>query len=272
MLKQRLLTAALLIPLAVAAVLLLPDGAFAALVGIFVLMAGTEWANLMPASRPVLSTFLIALLMAALWWGRCNGAVQLGVLSFAGLWWLACSVWVTFYPAGPLFLRRPSSAVRGAAGLAVLLPTFLALVVLHGQSAAGPGWALFVLILVWAADTGAYFAGRAFGRHTLVPNVSPGKTWEGVGGGLALGLVTAAAAGAGYFGLRGWTLAGFFILCAGVVLLSVAGDLTISVMKRLAGVKDSGNLFPGHGGVLDRLDSLLAAAPCFVLGFIGLGL
>ena len=121
---------------------------------------------------------------------------------------------------------------------------------------------LFLLLLVWAADTGAFFVGRRFGRIRLAPQVSPSKTWEGVLGGLAAA-VAVAALGASWFNLRH---VAFLSLCLAVVLISIVGDLTESMFKRYAGVKDSGSIFPGHGGVLDRIDSITAAAPTFLLG------
>ncbi|MGB5544409.1 MAG: phosphatidate cytidylyltransferase, partial [Gammaproteobacteria bacterium] len=130
----------------------------------------------------------------------------------------------------------------------------------------GAQWTLFLFLLVAAADVGAFFSGRAFGRHKLAVKVSPGKTWEGVGGGL-LAVAAVAAGGAVWFGTGlALTIAGAVVVAA----FSVLGDLTISMLKRAAGLKDSGNIFPGHGGVLDRIDSLLAALPLFILVFGGI--
>ena len=123
-------------------------------------------------------------------------------------------------------------------------------------------WLLFVFVLVWAADTGAFFAGRRFGRHKLSPEVSPGKTWEGVAGGLALALAVSAAAAVPLNA----PMPVFLALCALAAAASVVGDLTVSLFKRGAGLKDSGRIFPGHGGILDRIDSLCAAAPVLILG------
>ncbi len=132
----------------------------------------------------------------------------------------------------------------------------------------GPVVLLLALLIVWAADVGAYFAGKQFGRVKLAPSISPGKTWEGVLGGLLL--VALLTVGAAY-----WTdtnLAVLLPFCLAVAALSIVGDLTVSMFKRTAGVKDSGKLFPGHGGVLDRVDSVAAAAPLFALGLVWLGL
>jgi phosphatidate cytidylyltransferase len=161
----------------------------------------------------------------------------------------------------------------------VIPGTIAAVVLLHGAPAdAGDpdhfgAWRLlFAFALVWAADVGAYFAGRAFGRRKLAPQVSPGKTWEGVLGGLALSLAIAGAAGTWLFRLEGAAWLSFLLLAVAVVLLSIVGDLGESLLKRQAGAKDSGTLLPGHGGMLDRVDSLLAALPAMALGLRGLDL
>jgi phosphatidate cytidylyltransferase len=155
-------------------------------------------------------------------------------------------------------------------GVPVLVPTFIALarVQLSARSLArGPELVLWLLLLVIAADIGAFFAGRSLGRHKLAPRVSPGKTWEGaLGGLLAVGLV--ALAGAVHLSLP--VAAGVAFGCA-VGIFSVIGDLTESMFKRAAGLKDSGSLLPGHGGILDRIDSLTAAAPLYALGLLGAG-
>jgi phosphatidate cytidylyltransferase len=131
----------------------------------------------------------------------------------------------------------------------------------------GPKWVLFALVLIWAADIGAFFVGRRFGRTRLAPNVSPGKTWEGVVGGLVASALVAAL-GSGLFGQPPlW----FVPLCLAVVAFSIVGDLTESLLKRFAGLKDSGSLFPGHGGVMDRIDSVTGAAPILLFVLIKLG-
>jgi phosphatidate cytidylyltransferase len=132
----------------------------------------------------------------------------------------------------------------------------------------GPGYVILLFLLIWGADTGAYFAGRAFGKHKLAARVSPGKTWEGVFGGMLLALTV--ALGATQWLEPAGQLVPFLVLVAVTVAISVLGDLAESLFKRIADVKDSGGLLPGHGGVLDRIDSLTAAAPVFTLGLIWL--
>ncbi len=174
-------------------------------------------------------------------------------------WWALALLWIAVAPAS---VNRGRAAV---AGLFALVPVWLALVRLHAQ---GPQLMLFLLLLVVAADIGAYFAGRALGKHKLAPRVSPGKTWEGVGGGLVAAALMAA------FGVWWFSMdtVPFMALCILVAIASVVGDLTESMFKRHAGLKDSGTLLPGHGGVLDRVDSVTAAAPVFLIGLERLGL
>ena len=153
------------------------------------------------------------------------------------------------------------------AGLATLAPMWVAMERLYHHSGHGPMLIVFVFVLIWAADIGAYFVGRRFGRYKLAPRVSPNKTWEGVLGGLALGALVALA-GQAWFG---FDAAAFLPLCMAVILVSVVGDLTESLFKRQVGVKDSSGLLPGHGGVLDRIDSLTSAVPVWALGLVWLG-
>jgi phosphatidate cytidylyltransferase len=181
------------------------------------------------------------------------------VLQMACVWWSIAFIWTFLFPTSiPV-------AVRWLAGVLVLVPLFVSLQTLYSVS---PQILLFALLIVWVADIGAYFAGKQFGRVKLAPKISPGKTWEGVFGGLVMvGILTAL-----WTHFAGMDLAVTLPFCLAVGALSVVGDLTVSMFKRTAGVKDSGRLFPGHGGVLDRIDSVSAAAPVFALGISWLGL
>lgn len=261
---KRILTAAILIPLVVGGVLLLPTTVFFGIGALLLGLAAWEWTGLVPL-RPTAARLLYALaLMAALVLGwlalrGCPALLQ-ALFAVAFGWWLLAALWL-----GRPLLGRGWAAAKAVLALPVLLPVWWALAELHARPEQGPALALFVLVLMWVADSGAYFAGRTFGRRKLAPRVSPNKTWEGVAGGLAGSLLFALLAG-WWLGWTGPRLGAFAVLAVACAALSIVGDLFISLLKRQQGVKDTGNLFPGHGGLLDRIDSLLAAAPVFALG------
>ena len=260
MLRTRIITA--LVALAVVAVVLfaIPPLMTELVIGVVVMAAAWEWsAFLAPANSAMrmLYVLLIALLCTIPY--MLTPASHQAILQLAFVWWFAAFIWTFFYPT-PV-----STVVRWLGGALVLVPLFTALLVLLRI---GVEYLLFTLLIVWAADAGAYFAGKQFGRVKLAPKISPGKTWEGVLGGLVI--VALLAVAAAYWSDE--ALAVLLPFCLAVAALSIVGDLTVSMFKRSAGVKDSGRLFPGHGGVLDRIDSVAAAAPLFALGLGWLGL
>jgi phosphatidate cytidylyltransferase len=268
-LRERLLTSAWLIPGIVGAVLLLPTPAFAVVMALIVLLAAWEWGSLTGVQRPlgrVAIVAVVALTLLALW----PRSVSLGYVSLAALLW-----WLAFAVALPRLRPQPAPpGVDGALlalGLVVLTAPWLALVRLHGGSPGGPLIVLGLIALIAAADTAAYLVGSRFGRRKLAPRVSPGKTWEGLYAALAAAILCLLAAGL-MLGLPPGTTLSLMLLGAVTVALSVVGDLFESWLKRRRGRKDSGALLPGHGGVLDRIDSMTAAAPAFALGLIWLGL
>ncbi len=262
MLKQRIITALLLAPFALLVILWVPHDVTAAVIALLVIAGAWEWAPFAGFTSMAARcgyAALVAALIAILWVLGAQNA-QLDVILYVSLaWWLVATIWVALMPS------HMNRAAAMCAGLIVLVPAWLALVRLHDLA---PELMLFLVLLVVAADVGAYFAGRAFGTHKLAPRVSPGKTWEGVYGGLAASAVLASL-GVLWFRLSPGPFIG---LCAVVVLASIVGDLTESLFKRHAGLKDSGGLLPGHGGVLDRVDSITAAAPVFLVGLERLGL
>jgi len=185
-------------------------------------------------------------------------------------WWLAALLLVLFYP-GSASLWRNSKLLRLCFGLFTIVPFFWGMLALRtwhydDNPYSGALWLLYVMILVWGADSGAYMFGKLFGKHKLAPKVSPGKTWQGFIG----GLFTAAIISWGYGVWANLEVAPATLLVCSIVaaLASVLGDLTESMFKREAGIKDSGNLIPGHGGILDRIDSLTAAVPVFACLFL----
>lgn len=260
MLKTRIITA--VISLAVlGAVLFVVPAVIAKLVIAGLILAGAwEWSDFL-GTRGIgiraVYVVIIAVLMAVMAFVATDLSDKL--LLLACVWWLAAFIWTFLFPT-PIPM-----AVRWLCGALVLVPLFVALLFLYEQR---PLILLFALLIVWAADVGAYFAGKMFGRVKLAPNISPGKTWEGVFGGLILVVILAT----GWAHFADMELIVLLPFCLAVGVLSVVGDLTVSMFKRTAGVKDSGKLFPGHGGVLDRVDSIAAAAPLFALGLNGLGL
>lgn len=269
MLMQRVITALLLLPLLLAAIWFLPTPALYAVFSAAGLLVAWEWTGLMGLRiRGARFAYvgLTALLLAAVWglrawWPWIAGA--------ASAWWLVAAVLLFGYPGN--FQRRPPTALQlGVIGQFLILPTMLSLAVLHGLGREHPEplRLMYVFFLIFAADTGAYFAGRRFGRHKLAPAVSPGKTIEGAAGGLLLCAVWAWVIGTYVFHLQPLQAGKLLALSLVVAVVSIVGDLTESMFKRSAGVKDSGNLLPGHGGILDRVDSLLAAAPAMALGFL----
>jgi phosphatidate cytidylyltransferase len=262
MLAARILTALVFGVAITAAFLLAPSPVTAAVLALLWLAGVWEWAAFakLPASGRTVYTLLFAAAMAVGWWLDGQG---LGVLLIAAVvWWLFAVVLVLRYP------RSFSSTFVALAGIVVLLPSWTLLVRLHRDGTLGPELAFTLLLIVWAADVGAYAFGRLLGRTKLAPAVSPGKTWEGVSGGLlAAGL--AAALAAPWLELPTGRLV---VLAVATALISVLGDLTQSMFKRNVGLKDSGKLLPGHGGVLDRIDSLTSAVPAYVVGLWALQL
>lgn len=264
MLMPRIITAVTLAGLIVLALFFASTTQLVGFVTAVMLLGAWEWAGFIPVSSGsirVAYVLLIGVILGILYWLPEAALGFPWILWTAIAWWILAFLWLVMRPT----LVPIWSVLLG--GVAVLVPAWVALSVMQIQTDVGPEWLFFLLLLIASADVGAYFSGRALGKNKLAPKVSPGKTWEGFVGGILLSGVVALA-GAHWFSVN-WLP--FIGLCFAVVMFSVVGDLTESLFKRNAGLKDSGRLLPGHGGILDRIDSLTAAAPAFVLGLFALG-
>lgn len=261
MLKQRVITAVILLVMFLLALFLLPTLGWAALVIIIMMQGSLEWARLSKLSRKTANTYLwltLAMILGIVWLDMQYPG-QLKSLHML-IYGMSALLWLIMVPLLLLThgqVRQP--LLMMLIGWMLLIPTGLAMMDLRMQN---PWWLLGVMGLVWMADIAAYFSGRKFGKHKLAPNISPGKTWEGVFGAL-LGVTV-------YVLLIVWindfftnyaALSGMLIASWGWVGLAVIGDLFESAIKRQAGVKDSGALLPGHGGLLDRIDALTSTLP-----------
>lgn len=274
MLKYRLISAFIMIPAVIAALFLLPPMGFAIATLIICVLAAWEWGQLAGFKthfqRIGVAVLCGALLAAMLLVSSGSPVdahlpvVEISLWTSLG-WWIAALLLVLSYPASAR-LWHHSKVLRLVFGLLTIVPFFWGMVVMRSwyyetQQFAGAIWLLYVMCLVWGADSGAYMFGKKFGKHKLAPKVSPGKTWEGVIG----GLVTSAIISLLFSSWAELDVTPTILLICSVVavLASVLGDLTESMFKREAGIKDSSHLIPGHGGILDRIDSLTAAIPVF---------
>ena len=270
MLKTLVITAIILLAVFLPVTLFAPVGAFGALIALVVVFAAWEWARLLKlgGAAPVIYALVAALALVA------STRLGVGAVPAHSLFKAAAIFWVV---AGPFVLLRKPALAQGAsriflcvAGIVVFVACWHALVAARIE---GVSFVLSLLLLVWLADIGAYFSGKAFGKHKLAPAISPGKTWEGaIGGWLVVMIVAAAAVFLHAFEptlysalLAQWGAARTLLALTLLVVFSVVGDLFESMLKRQAGVKDSSGLLPGHGGVLDRIDALLPVLPLAML-------
>lgn len=286
MTKVRTLTALILSPIVIAAILFLPTPWLAALTALAFLVGLWEWFKLAEIddtlSRTVLLVVNLLLMVALVWASRSSMGGSLVLLQIATVvgvvWWLLAAIWLGRYT----FASDHDTHARMfklAAGTLAVVPAWCALAIIHAGDAApsrlpgvpeGHVWLLTALMIVWAADTGAYFAGRRFGKRKLSPRISPNKTVEGLLGGVVAG-VAVGVLGALFADAQMRQLPAVALIALVTVGFSVVGDLFESLLKRHVGAKDSSNLIPGHGGILDRIDSVLAALPVFALGKAWLG-
>lgn len=261
MLKKRIITAVCLAPLTIAA-LFLPSWLFSIVMGLIAILAGWEYTqliNLTSQRDQILYVTGLAILYAIGFW------IPVIYLFIAIIWWLVASFFVIKYPLGQMQWSQ-WRWLPLVVGYLMICPAAVALSELH-HLPNGWGWILLLLLMVWAADVGAYFTGKYFGKQPLAPLISPKKTVQGLYGGLvAVFIVAGIYVMFWHFSIFREPF--FLILVLLVFMMAVIGDLVESAIKRWMNVKDSGTLLPGHGGILDRIDSLLAAAPFFALGIV----
>ena len=259
MFKQRLLTTVVLVPLALFAIYYANNLVFTALIFLLGLACAGEWLALIPAKSWWFKLSFITLLIIITWLMHLE--FNYWLLTGMVLWGLIL-VAVLSFPLSKRVWGYPW--VVTVAGL-LLLPLFaLSMLQIYHQKQ-GKDLVVYLFFIVWAADIGAYLAGKQWGRYKLIPNVSPGKTIEGTLGGFILSMLVALG---GYYYFHPTAVVNWFLIAAAAALISVLGDLFISMLKRRSKLKDTGQLLPGHGGVLDRLDSLMAAAPLFYCGLV----
>ena len=280
MLIKRILTALIFVPIIVLALFKLSDVYFEVFLGVFILIAAWEWANL-SASRIVgKAIFMTVLVLTIAWIMSWTVFLQLmqeltnsmAVYEYSGIldwfvigpviWWLLAMILIRNAPDSLLTLKvKPGFLL--VLGWFVLFSAWMFLSRLRGLYT--PEMAFYFLLLIWSADIAAYFVGKKFGVTKLAPDISPGKTVAGMMGAMGSALVCAIVLSL-YYGFSMLVATQFMVLSAFTVLVSIYGDLFVSLLKRKQGVKDSGRLLPGHGGFLDRMDSLIAASPIFYAG------
>ena len=274
MLSQRIVTAIGMAIFFIGSLIYLDPYSFSILVALVVAYGSWEWANLSGFcsfwSKLLYTFFVLGILVflgSILGLGKTEPLdlhVAKSLLTWLVSWWAVALLWIQGYPSSAVLWG--SRLGRATIGLLVLAPTWMAASILISLNKGE--WLIFVVVLIVAfADIGAYFVGSKFGKHKLAKNVSPNKTWEGFLGAILANLFLILFLG--FFlklSVTGWLT--LFLAVIATVLASVVGDLLESMVKRHRGVKDSGNILPGHGGILDRIDSLTAALPVFALIFV----
>lgn len=285
MLKERVLSAIVMIILAVIALFWLSPLAFTIGLSAIIVLGMWEWAQFAGFKRPIARAIVAFVVTCLLIFPIIAGTSYIQATRFltdettpllfvGGIWWLIAFALVISYPKSAEIWAK-SVAAKFIFGFCTLIPFLIGTLALRFyqynlDEHQGTYLLLYVFLLVWGADSGAYFAGRAFGKHKLAPKVSPGKSWEGAIGGVMTSAIIAVIflnlTPENVFG-RELNTSAFIVLSVVTVAVSILGDLSESMFKRQAGIKDSSQLIPGHGGILDRIDSLTAAVPVFAIGF-----
>lgn len=274
MLKLRILTSIIFAPLVILAIFKLPDYYFTLFIGSVFVIASWEWARLIGlktvVSQAIYIIFILFMMIIGLYFVVPNYNLLLLILGMAFIVWLMMFYYVLGY-AGMTYPKLSFKVRHGLMGILIIIVPFIALIVLRNGEKYGPGYLFGLLLLLWVADSAAYFAGKKWGKTKLAMRVSPGKSWEGVWGALiATSVYTILVIFKnGYPTVQAFAIV---VLSMATVLFSVLGDLLESRYKREADRKDSSSILPGHGGILDRIDSLTAAAPIFLLCLMVMGI
>lgn len=266
MLKQRIITAAILIPLVIWSILYATAQGFTYGLAVVLFMATLEWNNFVSYKNKVSAWVFSVVVTSCFLYLEYLAELQFiqYAIYLSLVWWLlSLPLLFTFPFKSSHFLQQKSAKV--IVGFVMLLSTFLALNLLRNSADYGSDYVIYLLVLIWVADSGAYFTGRAWGKHKLIPNVSPGKSWEGVAGAMIATFITALIA-IDLLNISSTQSFLFIFVTLVTVVYSVVGDLSESMFKRMANMKDSGNILPGHGGILDRIDSLTSGLPVFIAG------
>lgn len=277
--KQRIITALILAPLVILGIFFLPLPGFIAAMSAVTLLGFWEWTQFVPSRSRITALIPALVVMAAsLVWvpldvSRLNtpSCAHYGILSIGVVWWLVASAMAMVFPKLSQRWQSPR-LLRHLFGILTLLPFLWSVLLLRAEAINtdpyhGAKLVLFVCLLVWSADSGAYFAGKSFGKRKMAPNVSPNKTIEGLLGGIVVAMLVSWGA-AMLFNITFSSPSSMLIITLVTVVISVLGDLVESMFKRVAGIKDSGSIIPGHGGILDRIDSLTAAFPVFTFLYL----
>ena len=263
MLKYRLLTAIVFLPLILLLIYFAPEMVFAPFAALFLVLSAWEWSNFIGFQHRFFRFYYVIIMMLAMLFAVWLPAIPLLAVGVAAIIWSLIAILRYQFNRSPFGMQYP--VVRIVMGMVVIVPCWVAFMTLRFYPAFGSNWLLVGLALAWGSDTGGYFAGRLFGKHQLVTRVSPKKTVEGLLGSFFVGILVSVIAA--FYLVPNWHQRLLFCIIALLAVgLAVTGDLMVSLLKRLVGLKDTSQLLPGHGGLLDRVDSVAGALVVFTLG------
>ena len=268
MLKYRLLTAFLMGPIILWGIFSLPEFWFSFAAVILVTLGAWEWAAFVGLTKSLernLFVFLNIIFFVSVLYLK-NETINHVIIYSSIAWWLISVPLLLMFPFKDTHILN-QKLTKGFIGVLLLVATLISMVLIRSNPNFGPEFVLYIILMIWFADSGAYFAGRAFGKNKLLPKVSPGKTWEGVLGALVV-TVAASIIAIDILNIPSSDSVFFVLITFVSVVYSIAGDLSESMFKRLSEIKDSGHILPGHGGILDRIDSLMSALPIFFIGLL----